>query len=223
MARGAGERFLVVTERVTRQTEACLIVVEGRTFKGCRFPTPIRMTRRAVQTEHPGMLRRLRMASGAFRIGLVVTDPGVARLAFQNGVLPGEWQASLIMVKQFQGGGGWIKITTFVFGMTGSTAVGRFQPPMCPVISINLIGYFLMTIQAQRGLLGFQRLVAKTAVVFKVCVRLVPRQFNSGLALCADLPGVKDCPTAEPYSKSETCEEEECKGYRKGRNDRRPR
>jgi hypothetical protein len=170
MARGAGEGFLVVTERVMRQNEARLIVVEGRTFKGGRFPTPIRMTGRAVQTEHPGMLRRLRMASGAFRIGLVVTDPGVARLTFQNGVLPAERQTSLIMVKQFQGGGGWIKITTFVFCVTGSAAVGGFQLSMCPVFTINLIGYFLMTIQAQRGLLGLQRLVAKAAVVFKVCV-----------------------------------------------------
>ena len=223
MARGAGEGFLVVTERVARQDEARLSVVEGGTFKGGGFPTPIRMTGRAIQAEHPGMLWRLRMASGAFRVGLVVTGPGMAGLAFQNGVLPAERQASLFMVKLFQGGGGWIKIATFVFGMAGGAAVCRFQAPMSSVFFIDLIGYFLMTIQAQRGLLSLQRLVAEAAVGFKVCVRLVSRQLYSGLALCADLPWVKDCPAVEQHGQSEACEEEDCKGYRKGRNDRRPR
>lgn len=154
MARGAGEGFLVVAKRVSGQYETRLIVVEGCAFECGRFPTPIRMTGRTVQAEHPGMLRRLRMACGAFRISLVVTPAGVACLAFHNSMFPAERQACLFMIKQLQGRDGWIEITSFVFGMTGGAAVGRFQASMSPVFFINLIGYFSMTIQAQRGLLG---------------------------------------------------------------------
>ena len=154
MARGAGEGFLVVAERVAGQNEARLIVVEGYTFECGRFPTPIRMTRCTVKAEHAGMLRRLHMASGAFRISLVVTAAGVACLAFQNSMFPAERQACLCMIKPFQGGGGWIELTSFVFGMTGGALVDRFQAAVGPAFCINLTGYFVMAFQAQRGLLG---------------------------------------------------------------------
>lgn len=154
MALGAGKGFLIVTKRVAGQSETRLIVVEGRAFECGRFPTPIRMTGRTVQVEHPGMLRRLRMACGAFRISLVVTTAGVACLAFHNSMFPAERQACLFMVKQLQSLDSWIEIPPFVFGMTGGAAVGRFQAPMSSVFFINLIGYFSMAIKAQRGLLS---------------------------------------------------------------------
>jgi hypothetical protein len=104
----------------------------------------------------------------------------VAGIALDLVMFAGQGETGHIMVERFDGGSGGVKTAAIMLSVARGALVYIGEVAVQALFTLDLGGDVGVAIHTKHSLILLQGLMAKAAIIFKISVRFVGLQYNSG-------------------------------------------